>query len=54
MTKGNRAVLYVNEAAFADFTGVAPDNGQQIGVFAASPEAGAARYAFDNLKVTRP
>jgi hypothetical protein len=54
VTKGNQAALYINETKFADFTGMAPDNGQQIGVFATSPEEGAAHYAFDNLKVTRP
>lgn len=54
VTKGNEAIVYVNDAEFARFTGVAPDNGQQIGVFAESPEAGAARYAFDDFKVTRP
>jgi hypothetical protein len=54
VTKGNEATLFVNETEFAKFTGMAPDNGQQIGVFAESPEAGAARYAFDDLKITRP
>ena len=54
VTKGNEATLYVNETEFAKFTGMAPDNGQQIGVFAESPESGTARYAFDDLKVTRP
>lgn len=54
VTKGNEAILYVNETEFARFTGSAPDNGGQIGVFAESPEAGAARYSFDDLKITRP
>ena len=54
VTKGDKATLYINETEFGSFDGVAPDNGQQIGIFATSPEAGAARYAFDNLKVTRP
>ena len=54
VTTGNEAVVYVNDTEFASFTGMAPDNGQQIGVFAESPEAGVARYSFDDLKVTRP
>jgi hypothetical protein len=54
VTKGNEATLYVNETEFAHFTGVAPDNGQQIGIFAESPDAGAASYTFDDLKITRP
>ena len=35
-------------------TGSAPDNGQEIGIFAASPAKGAASFAFDNLKITKP
>lgn len=54
VTRGNQATLYVNEEELAAFTGVAPNDGQQIGIFATSPQSGAARYAFDNLKVTRP
>lgn len=54
VTKGDRATLYFNGAEFAEFEGVQPNDGQQIGVFAASPESGTARYAFDNFKVTRP
>jgi hypothetical protein len=54
VTKGSHAVFYINDMEFAELNGVAPDNGQQIGVFAVSPEAGVARFAFDNLKITRP
>lgn len=54
VTKGDRAILYFNEAEFAEFEGVQPNDGQQVGVFVASPESGTARYAFDSLKVTRP
>jgi hypothetical protein len=53
-TKGNQATAYLNETEIGQFTGVAPNNGQQIGVFVVSPEAGTARFAFDNLKITRP
>jgi len=54
VTRGDRVTLYVNEEEFAEFDGVPPNEGQQIGVFAASPESGTARFAFDDLKVTRP
>jgi hypothetical protein len=51
---GSTATFYVNGNQFKDLTGSPPDNGQEIGVFAASPAKGAATYAFDNLKVTKP
>ena len=54
VTKGDRATLYFNQFEFAEFDGVQPTDGQQIGVFVASPESGTARYAFGDLKVTRP
>jgi hypothetical protein len=54
VTRGDRATLYLNDEEFAEFDGVPPNEGQQIGVFAASPESGTARFAFDNLRVTRP
>jgi hypothetical protein len=54
VTRGDRVTLYVNEEEFAEFDGVPPNEGQQIGVFVASPESGTARFAFDNLRVTRP
>jgi hypothetical protein len=53
-TVGSQATFYVNGNQFKDLTGSPPDNGQEIGVFAASPEKGAATFAFDNLKVTKP
>ncbi len=48
------ATLYVNGSRFAKLDGSPPDKGQEIGVLAASPEAGDARFAFDDLKVTKP
>jgi len=54
VTRGDRATAYVNETELGEITGNAPDDGQLIGFFASSPEAGTARFAFDNLKVTRP
>lgn len=54
VTRGDRATLYLNGAQFAEFDGVPPNSGQQIGIFVASPESGTARFAFDNLRVTRP
>jgi hypothetical protein len=53
-TIGSRATFYVNDNEFETLTGSPPDNGQQVGVFAASPAGGAATFAFDNLKVTKP
>lgn len=53
-TVGSQATFYVNGNEFKDLTGSPPDNGQEIGVFAASPEKGPATFAFDNLKVTKP
>jgi 3-keto-disaccharide hydrolase len=54
VTKGNQVTAYLNETEVGQFTGIAPNNGQQVGVFVASPESGTAQFAFDNLKVTRP
>jgi hypothetical protein len=54
VTRGDRATLYFNGEEFAEFDGVPPNDGQQIGIFVASPESGTARFAFDDLRVTRP
>jgi len=54
VTRGDRATLYFNGDEFAEFDGVQPAEGQQVGIFAASPESGTARFAFDNFRVTRP
>lgn len=54
VTRGDRATLYFNGEEFAEFDGVRPAEGQQVGIFVASPEAGTARFAFDNFRVTRP
>jgi len=53
-TIGSQATFFVNDNLFKELTGSPPDNGQEIGFFAASPAAGAATFAFDNLKVTKP
>jgi hypothetical protein len=53
-TIGGQASFYINDEPFKELTGSPPDNGQEIGIFAASPEAGVATYDFDNLKVTKP
>jgi 3-keto-disaccharide hydrolase len=54
VTRGDRATLYLNDADFAEFDGVPPTDGQQVGVFVASPESGTARFAFDDFRITRP
>ena len=53
-TVGNEATFYVNGAKFETLTGSPPDNGQQIGFLAVSPEKAAARFAFDDFRVTKP
>jgi hypothetical protein len=54
-TVGGDATFSVNGAEFAKLSdGSPPEKGQQIGLLAASPEAGDASFAFDDLKVTKP
>jgi hypothetical protein len=53
-TVGDDATFYVNGTEFKKFSGSAPDNGQQIGLFAGSPDKDAATFAFDDLKATKP
>jgi hypothetical protein len=53
-TIGSQATFFVNGTQFKELTGSPPDNGQQVGIFAVSPAKGAATFAFDNFKVTKP
>ncbi|WP_421722828.1 hypothetical protein [Bauldia sp.] len=53
-TLGSQAIFYVNDQQFEKIEGTPPDNGQQIGIFAASPPDGVAAFGFDNLTVTKP
>ncbi len=53
-TVGEQAVFYVNGSQFKALDGMPPERGQQIGVFASSPVAGRAIFAFDALRVTTP
>jgi hypothetical protein len=53
-TVGDDATLYVNGTQFKKISGSAPDKGQQIGLFAGSPDKAAATFAFDDLKITKP
>ncbi len=53
-TVGSHAAFYVNDKQFEELEGSPPENGQQVGLFAASPPSGQARFGFDNLKVTKP
>jgi hypothetical protein len=53
-TSDTDATVFVNDKEFKKIDGAPPEKGQQIGLFAASPSAGAARFAFDSLKVTKP
>jgi hypothetical protein len=53
-TMGSNATFYINGTKFQTLMGTPPDKGQQIGLMAFSPEAGAARFTFDDLRVTKP
>jgi hypothetical protein len=51
---GSDATFYVNGTEFKKISGSPPEKGQQIGLFAASPDAGQASFGFQGLKVTKP
>jgi len=53
-TVAGDATLYVNGTEFKKVIGSPPDKGQEIGLLVASPDQGAASFAFDDLKVTKP
>jgi len=53
-TVGDDATFYLNGSEFKKVSGSAPDNGQQIGLFAGSSDKDAATFAFDDLKATKP
>jgi hypothetical protein len=53
-TDGSDAEFFVNGTEFGKVSGSPPDNGQQIGLFAGSPDQDAAVFAFENLRVTKP
>jgi hypothetical protein len=53
-TSGGEARFFVNGQEFKTLSGSPPENGQGIGLIAGSPDAGAARFAFDNLRVMKP
>jgi hypothetical protein len=53
-TVGNNATFYLNGTKFQTISGTRPEKGQQIGLMAVSPESGSARFAFDDLRVTKP
>ena len=51
---GGDAVFYVNGTEFHKLSGSPPDNGQQVGLFAGSPDQSDAAFGFDGLRVTKP
>jgi hypothetical protein len=53
-TAGSDATLYINGTEFKKMSGTPPEKGQEIGLFAASPEKGQALFAFEGLRVTKP
>ena len=48
------ATFYINGTEFKKLSGSPPEKGQEIGLFAASPEQGKATFAFEALRVTKP
>ncbi len=53
-TKGADASYFINGQLFKEAQGVPPDNGQQVGVIAASPKKAVATYSFDDFVVVEP
>jgi hypothetical protein len=53
-TVDDDATFYVNGTEFGTLEGAAPENGQQIGLFAGSPDDSDAVFSFDGLRVTKP
>lgn len=53
-TAGSDATVSINGSEFKKITGSPPDKGQEIGLFAASPEQGQASFGFEGLRVTKP
>lgn len=53
-TAGNEATFSVNGTEFGTLNGSPPEDGQQIGLFAGSPDSGDATFSFDGLRVTKP
>lgn len=53
-TVGNDATFYVNGTEFGTLEGEAPPDGQQVGLYAGSPDDDAATFAFDGLRMTTP
>ena len=53
-TVGSDATFFVNGTEFKKLSGTPPEKGQEIGLFAASPEKGQASFAFEGLRVTKP
>jgi len=53
-TTGSDATFAINGTAFNKISGSPPEKGQEIGLFAASPDKGQAMFAFEGLKVTKP
>jgi hypothetical protein len=53
-TVGTNATFYLNGTRFQTLSGSPPEKGQQVGIMVKSPESGTARFAFDDLRVTKP
>lgn len=53
VTTGNRATVSINGQLLGSVDGVAPPDGQRIGVFAVSSQTGPSKYAFDDIIIAR-
>lgn len=53
-TVGSDATFQVNGTEFATLEGDPPAAGQQVGLYAGSPDDDAATFAFDGLRMTTP
>jgi hypothetical protein len=53
-TVEDEATFYVIGTEFKKISGTAPEKGQQIGFFAGSPDQDAAKFAFDDIRATKP
>jgi hypothetical protein len=54
VTLGNKATFFINGKKFNEITGIPPDNGQEVGFIASSPEKGVASYGFSDFILSEP
>ena len=54
VTVGKKATFFINGKKFGELNGVPPDDGQEIGFIASSPQKGVASYGFADFVVSEP